>query len=208
MSRSTENNTSLTLLNLVRRNDPRAWETFVKLYAPLVYSWCRAAGLQPADVADVAQEVFHTLHGKLDTFEPGRRQTGAFRAWLWGITRLKLLEHHRAARRQPVGKGGSAADIRIEQLQTDVDEADTSLSLNSKQILVTSALQMLKSEFEPQTWQAFWLMSVEGLQAREVGERLNMTAQAVRQAKYRVARRTREFLNAELGNERVALSST
>ncbi|MCA9084353.1 MAG: sigma-70 family RNA polymerase sigma factor [Planctomycetaceae bacterium] len=198
MSSATTNSTSLSLLNLVRRNDPDAWDTFVHLYAPLVYSWCRAAGLQPADVADVAQEVFQTLNQRLDTFEPGRRQIGAFRAWLWGITRLKLLEHHRAECRQPVGQGGSAARLRIEQLQTDVDEADTAMNLNSEQILLTAALKILKSEFEPQTWQAFWLVSAEGLVAREVAERLNMTAKAVRQAKYRVARRTREFLDGEL----------
>ena len=47
-------NTSL----LVRagNDEQAAWDRLVKLYAPLVYSWCRAAGLQPADVADVAQE--------------------------------------------------------------------------------------------------------------------------------------------------------
>jgi len=72
------------------------------------------------------------------------------------------------------------------------------MNLNSEQILLTAALKILKSEFEPQTWQAFWLVSAEGLVAREVAERLNMTAKAVRQAKYRVARRTREFLDGEL----------
>ena len=45
---------------LVRLRDPadgEAWQTFVDVYAPLVYSYCRRKGLQEADASDVTQEV-------------------------------------------------------------------------------------------------------------------------------------------------------
>src|SRR5262245_12269925 len=41
--------------------DPEPWTRFVSLYAPLIYSWGRRAGLQQQDAADLAQEVFLTL---------------------------------------------------------------------------------------------------------------------------------------------------
>jgi hypothetical protein len=46
---------SSLLLRLTER-DPEAWQRFVRLYDPLVYSWCRGRwGLPPADDADLAK---------------------------------------------------------------------------------------------------------------------------------------------------------
>ncbi|MGC3966052.1 MAG: hypothetical protein QM775_01375 [Pirellulales bacterium] len=57
---------------------------------------------------------------------------------------------------------------------------------------------MVRNEFEPRTWQAFWAMAVDGLSAAEAADKLGTTAGAVRQAKYVVARRLREELAGEI----------
>jgi hypothetical protein len=49
---------SSSLLLRARAHDPEAWRRLVRVYGPLIYSWCRRAGLQAADAADVDQEVY------------------------------------------------------------------------------------------------------------------------------------------------------
>src|SRR5262245_56120301 len=80
-----------SLLVRVRALDPQAWQHLMALFEPVVHGWCRAAGLQPADAADVQQEVFQAVAlniGKFRRDRPG----DSFRGWLWGITRNKLLD--------------------------------------------------------------------------------------------------------------------
>ena len=50
--------TSVSLIARLRDQDGDAWQRLVKLYGPLVYRWCREAGLQASDATDVGQEVF------------------------------------------------------------------------------------------------------------------------------------------------------
>ena len=56
------------------------------------------------------------------------------------------------------------------------------------------AAEMIRGDFEERTWQAFWLSTVENLPPEEISERLSMTANAIRQARFRVIARLREFL--------------
>ncbi len=54
--------TPASLLERMRQPaNPDAWERFVALYAPLIYSWGCRAGLQDADAADLVQEVLVAL---------------------------------------------------------------------------------------------------------------------------------------------------
>ncbi len=53
-------------------------------------------------------------------------------------------------------------------------------------------MELVKDEFQPNTWQAFWRTAVEGRPAQEVGGELKMTPGAVYVAKSRVLARHRE----------------
>jgi hypothetical protein len=87
----TSESTSASLIEQAREADSGAWRRLSMVYGPLVYRWCRRAGLQDADAADVLQEVFRAVHGGLVTFEAERG--GGFRGWLYGITQHKLADH-------------------------------------------------------------------------------------------------------------------
>src|SRR5260370_29507301 len=72
---------------LVRLRDPhdeRAWFEFTEIYTPLVLRLARQRGLQDADAADLAQEVFQAVAHAMErqAFDPAR---GSFRGWLFGI---------------------------------------------------------------------------------------------------------------------------
>ena len=49
--------TSTDLLRQAKANSQTAWEQLVTRYSRRIYRWCRQAGLQPTDAADVAQEM-------------------------------------------------------------------------------------------------------------------------------------------------------
>jgi RNA polymerase sigma-70 factor (ECF subfamily) len=88
------NRTPASLLEQVRRGgDQQAWERFVQLYTPLLYSWARRVGLQEPDAADLVQEVFALLVQKLPQFAYDRHKS--FRAYLHTITLNKWREHYR-----------------------------------------------------------------------------------------------------------------
>jgi RNA polymerase sigma-70 factor (ECF subfamily) len=61
--------TSSSLLDRVRARDADAWRRLIALYGPLVYGWCRRAGLAPEESADRGQEVFMAVARSIETFD-------------------------------------------------------------------------------------------------------------------------------------------
>jgi RNA polymerase sigma factor (sigma-70 family) len=78
--------------------EPQAWEHFVSLYTPLIWSWARRVGLQEPDAADLVQDVFVTLLQVMPTFTYDRNQS--FRRWLQTVT----LNKWRKARKRPANR--------------------------------------------------------------------------------------------------------
>lgn len=190
---SPTNATSMSMLDRVRGNDPEAWRRFVQLYSPLVFHWCRKSNLGPEDAADLLQEVFRSVSTGLVAFR--RESTGAFRSWLWTITRNKLNDFYRAAKDRPLGVGGSSAQIRIQEIpDTEPEPGDDSPTGEGRQSLLIRALDLIRGDFEDHTWQAFWRSAIDGQTASEIGGALGMKVDAVYQAKARVLRRLRDEL--------------
>ena len=190
----TTSSTSSDLLTRVRKHDRDAWQRFVAIYGPLVYGWCRGAGLRSTDAGDVMQETFSTVFTAIASFRHDRAGD-TLRGWLRVICRNKLHDFFRRRAGTPQGRGGSEANAFLAELP-DGDVDDSTIQ-TERYALVRRAAELVRGGFESQTWQAFWLMTVERQTAAEVAERLGMTAGAVRQAKYMVLRRLREELAGE-----------
>jgi RNA polymerase sigma-70 factor (ECF subfamily) len=188
-----ESATSLSLLQRIRNGDSSGWRRVIDLYTPLVYHWCRRWGVEGADADDVLQEVFKAAALSIDTFRR-EREGDTFRGWLRMITRHRVLAFWRSRSRQPEADGGSEALQRLHEIPGPDVADDDPEEANQFSALVQRALGLLRAEFEPRTWQAFWRVTVDGLQAPEVAAELGMTANAVRMAKSRVLRRLREEL--------------
>ena len=60
--------------------------------------------------------------------------------------------------------------------------------------LLHRGLEMVKVDFKPVTWDAFWRATVLGQPTEQIAEELGLSAASVRQAKSRVLRRLREQL--------------
>jgi RNA polymerase sigma-70 factor (ECF subfamily) len=185
--------TSMTLLQRAVANDQEAWRHLVHLYGPLVQRWCKRAGLQEDDTADVFQEAFRAVARELASFHP-TRSVGSFRCWLRTVTRTKIADHFRARRRQAPGQGGSAAQLKLASIADPLAQDQGDDEAAEQALVAQRALELIRPEFSPPNWAAFELVALQGVSAVEAAQRLGLNPQAVRQANYRIRRRLRLVL--------------
>jgi RNA polymerase sigma-70 factor (ECF subfamily) len=180
------------LLGQAREGDEAAWDRLARLYAPLVFHWCRRRGLHEADAADVVQDVFQAVATHLGPL----RQGGAgdtFRGWLRTITENKVRDHYRRASHEAEAAGGTDALRRLAAVPAPPRTASEAPEEWDARFF-GRALDAVRPEFEERTWQAFWRTAVDGCTAADVAAELAMSAGAVRVAKCRVLKRLREVL--------------
>jgi RNA polymerase sigma-70 factor (ECF subfamily) len=187
--------TSASLLERLKARDPHAWERFVDLYGPLVFHWGHRHGLHDEDAADVMQEVLSAVAGSVDRFQHAT-QRGRFRGWLWTITRNKIRDHHRRLKHQVTGQELNELDGSWESLPEEWSDDASEETRHEVSLLVHRALELIRGEFQPHTWEAFWRSVVGGEDTDQIAKELGLSRNGVRQAKSRVLRR----LRAELGD--------
>lgn len=180
--------TSASLLDRIRASEPAAWSRFVDVYGPLVYEWCRRAGLQPADAADAGQEVFAAVARAIRAFRRDR-PSDSFRGWLYVITRNKIADLRDA--RGVVAQGGTDALMRMAGVTDKVQPQECEPPVEAS-TTYRRAIEAVRAEFEPTTWQAAWRVVVDGQRPAATAAELGLSVNAVYLAKSRVLRRLRE----------------
>src|SRR5688572_23949914 len=175
------------LLRIADPGDAAAWNEFLTVYEPLVYGLGRRRGLQDADARDLCQEVFRAIATAARRFDPSPEK-GAFRAWLFTITRNLLSNLYRRERCQVSGKGGSDF-LRMIEAQPAHDEHAYLVEQDYQRRLLQYAADSVQSEFEQSTWLAFWRTAVELRTIGEVAAELGLTNGAVYIARSRVLAR-------------------
>jgi RNA polymerase sigma-70 factor (ECF subfamily) len=195
-----DGSTSRSLLAGAKRDDPLAWEHVVRLYSPLIASWCRRCGVAEQDLGDVLQDVFSAVASNLSRFRK-ERPGDTFRGWLATIARNKVRDHFRRRAGEPDGVGGTEAALHMQQIP-DTNEFDDLPEFFDDSLfdeLLFKSLESIRGEFHERTWQAFWRVVVEGRTAVDAGADLNMKPGAVRVAKSRVLMRLRRELGDATG---------
>jgi RNA polymerase sigma-70 factor (ECF subfamily) len=188
--------TSPSLLERVRNHDQEAWKRLVYVFSPLVCHICKRWHVAGADADDVVQEVFQAVAAGIGQYRAERDGKRApFRSWLSGIIHHKLTDWMRQRGGQPQAEGGSHAYEKLQELPEQA-ALMTSDDLTATNGVCQRALQLLREEFEPQTWQAFWRTAVDGQSAVDIAGELGMSPAAVRKAKSRVLHR----LKVEIGD--------
>jgi RNA polymerase sigma-70 factor (ECF subfamily) len=185
--------TRVSLLARIRDvGDGRAWAEFVDLYAPLVYRLARRHGLQDADAADLTQDVLRAVVGAMPRFDYDFRR-GSFRGWLFTVARNQLRKFLHARKRQPQGSGDPDEDALIQQQPADEEVAHWDHEYRER--LFEWAAEKARTDFRPNTWQAFWRTAVGNEDPRQVGEALGMSVGAVYIARNRVLARIRQLIH-------------
>jgi RNA polymerase sigma-70 factor (ECF subfamily) len=187
---------------LVRLRDPmdeRAWSEFVEIYEPLIRRLARQRGLQDADAADLAQEVFRAVAGAIGRYDPNPSR-GSFRAWLSTIARNLIVNLLSAQRRQPRGTGDTQFHELLEAQPAPSLEESALYDAEYRRRLIDWAAQQIRDEFTETAWLAFWKTAVEGVSADEAAWALRLSIGSVYQYKSRVVIRLRREIERVTGD--------
>lgn len=180
--------TSISLLERLRQPaNVGDWGRLVALYEPLLLAWAKRAGLQDADAADLTQEVFAHLYKKLPEFQYDPKRS--FRAWLRTVT----LNLWRGRQRRMSARAENAPLDKVPEPETPDPAADF-WEADFHKHLARRALEIMKDEFQPSTWQAFWKIVVDEQSPEDVAKELGMSTGAVYAARHRVKTRLKEEL--------------
>ena len=181
--------------------DEQAWGEFVEIYAPLISSLARAKGWQSADSADLAQEVFRSVAGAIDRFDPDPAR-GSFRSWLFRIARNLMINLLAARRIRPQGSGDSDVREMLESVPAP-DGAETAFfDVEYRRRIFLWAAEQIRDEFRQSTWQAFWLTAVQGQGPATAAESCGISVGAVYIARSRVMARLRTVIEEAEGEAR------
>ena len=200
--------TSSTLLGRVAaENDENACATFVDRYAPMVRSLARRSGLGHDEAEDVVQEV---MYGAIDALRQQRydRALGRFKAWLKGVIQHKISDIRRASRLTPttgVTPDRNAADYRLQGGSSLPQVPDPSPGPDERfeeafetewqRAAYDDALDQVRFEVEPITFQAFDLYVRKDCAPREVARLLGISRNTVYLAKSRILARIKNKLS-------------
>lgn len=178
--------TSASLLErLQNREDERAWQRFVTLYAPALHAWTKQLPLNRSEAEELVQEIFVLLVEKLPKlrYDPEK----SFRSWLYTVSMNRWREMQRRA-----GARLNCADQLPEDVVTEKEGSFWRVEL--QQLVVSRAFDILQSDFGEQTAEAFRRYVLEGESPKSVAEDLGMTLNSVYLARHHVLRRLRQEL--------------
>jgi len=196
--------TSPEMVRAAQACDPDAWHHLVGTYSRRMYRWCRLAGLQPADAANVVQEALISVARKLGDFRHDR-PGATFRGWLRRIVDNKICDHYRRqGRRLDVSVGGTDAHRRLVDVAwpdggiRDATGSSVAPGATPQQSAMAEILAAVRGAVGERDWKLFWRVAVDGQSAVDVGQEFGVSANAVRLVKMRVLRRLRERLGDQV----------
>lgn len=182
------NSTSESLLLRLRKaNDQQAWSKFVNLYTPLLFYWAQQTGLQSQDAADLVQDVLTIVFRKLPDFKYDPNKS--FRSWLQTITLNRYREYGRKRSVSRNALTGTALNLLPAE-----SVAESTWDLSYQRSLFSTAMEMLKDEFRPKTWEAVRKFVLENRPAAEIAKETGVSVWTIYAAKSRLLARLREEL--------------
>ena len=170
--------------------DQEAWETFVEIYQPVVYRVGIQKGLQPADADDVTQKVLVSISKAVENWKPDPKRA-KFRTWLNRVATNAAI--NALTRGKPDRGTGDSRMLDVLTQHPYEDGPDSRLiQLEIRRESFRFAARQIESEFQPETWQAFWLTAVDGMSAESAAKRLGKKTGSIYTARSRVMKRLQE----------------
>ena len=180
------------ILRLKDAEDVAAWDEFAAIYAPVIFRVATSRGFQAADAENLVQEVFLAVANSVASWLE-RDDRGRFRAWLLRIARNESVDMLTERATRPLGRDGSTADRDLANLPAR-DEFSSALDLEYERAVFHWAAEQVRAAVSVQTWDAFWLTSIDGLSVNEVAERLNTRPGNVYVSRSRVMSRVKQLV--------------
>ena len=186
------------ILRLSDTTDVEAWDEFVTIYQPLVYRLALRKGFQHADAQELVQEVLLAVSRAVERWVPDASQA-RFRDWLFRIARNLMINYLTRRKHRSLGTGNSGVAELLNQTCAPQSDELSLFDLEFRREVFQWAAVHVKQNVQSNTWEAFWLSSVDGLSIKDVAEQLGMTIGSVYIARsrviYRLRERAKEFEN-------------
>ena len=180
------------ILRLKDAEDVAAWDEFAAIYAPVIFRVATSRGFQAADAENLVQEVFLAVANSVANWLE-RDDRGRFRAWLLRIARNESIDMLTERATRPLGRDGSTADRVLANLPAR-DEFSSALDLEYERAVFYWAAEEARALVSEQTWDAFWLTSIDGLSVTEVAERLKIRPGNVYVSRSRMMSRIKQLV--------------
>lgn len=188
--------TSAILDGLEDHSNHVAWEHLVRSFTPAIQAYARRMGLDDAAVQDVSQT---TLADFVEAYRRGAydREKGRLSTWFFTIARRRATDALRRGGRDPA----FTRDER--ELEAGADEEAQRRAFEEvwEAAVMQHCLTRVRGEVAERTYLAFERTYLGGESTETVASDLNMTANAVFIARYRVLGRLRK-LGEELDDVR------
>jgi RNA polymerase sigma-70 factor, ECF subfamily len=184
--------TTATTSSQARATPPPEFRKMFEAELPWVLTTLRRLGVPPRDLADLAQEVFVTVHGLLDDYDDSR----PVRPWLFTIA-YRIARRH-CARARHTREVSDAADVEA-QVADATPLADARIESEQTKAAVRSALERI----ELSRRSVLILCDLEGLSVPDAAATLGIPLNTA----YSRLRRAREELTATLSKLRTRSSS-
>lgn len=181
------------LIRLQDADEIDAWETLLALYSPVVYRTARRLNLQAADAENVVQEVLLAVSRSIGQWLQ-RDDRGSFRAWLLRIARNKAIDllTHRSTCPFHNGDVSCLGDAKLSSICEST--ASNSLDDEYRWELFSQAAKEVQKVVTAQTWDAFWMTTVEGVSIEDAAGRLNVRAGVIYLSRCRIIERIKRIV--------------
>lgn len=177
----------LALVERCRQGDLAAFETIYRAHAGRLYSVAYRMVGNPADAEDLLQEIFLSAHRKLSGF----RGDSALGTWLYRLATNLCLDHLRSR----AAKAGQLTGA----LEDEPALADAGSRRLSERTIAKMDLERALTLLPEGCRTAFVLHDVEGLEHREVAERLGIAEGTSKSQVHKARLRLRAILGRQSG---------
>lgn len=176
------------IVRLADRHDSDAWFQFSNVYRSVIYSMARKHGLQDADADEVVQTVFSNISNALAQ-RPHDWARAKFRTWLFRVTFNAISNKFRSAK-PDLGSGDTAVIGQLNRVPSPVELGDYDEAY--EKAIFRWAAKQIRSEFQEETWNAFWMTAVMGRSCEDVARAIGKEIGSVYAARSRIIRRLRK----------------
>ena len=153
------------LLSKLRRNDPSAFETLVRLHQDRVYDFCVRMLNDREEAFDLTQEIFLSIHQNVDKFRADAKLT----TWIFRISRNHCLNRLKYLKRRGRGRSEEFGEVNEKAISESMGGSaspDDLVVKKRERQLVHQAIEELDEEQRS----LVVLRDVEGLSYDEIME--------------------------------------
>lgn len=164
------------LVRLRDQMDASAWNEFVSIYSPIIFSFCKKHGISNHDSQDICQETMVRVIQLMPEFKYSTEK-GHFRSWLKKVTLNRMVDYFRAKKNEK--SLDNLPPLESPALSTQWEEL-----FNQK--VLQSALEIVRNQTISRHWGIFEAVWLNHQAPAEVAKKFGMEIANVYLIKSRV----------------------